>query len=168
LSAREPALPPYRADIRPEWIDFNGHVRDAYYTLAASFAIDAVMDHVGLDAAYRQRTHCTLYTLELHIHYLREVKGSDELSVTSSVLDFDRKRIHLACRLDCPRLAGEAAATADFMLLHVHQGETVRAVPFPDDIMATLKTLQGSAPPRERFAPSSRAIALPARTPTGG
>jgi acyl-CoA thioester hydrolase len=150
----------YRAEIQPEWIDFNGHVRDAYYTLVASFAIDAVMDYLGLDAIYRQRTHCTLYTLELHIHYLREVKGSDDLSVTSSVLDCDPKRIHLACRLDCSRLGSEPAATADFMLLHVHQGEQVRAAPFPDEVMATLKYLQDSAPPRERFAPSSRIIAL--------
>jgi acyl-CoA thioester hydrolase len=160
LSDPKPALPLYRAAIQPEWIDFNGHVRDAYYTLVASFAIDAVMDHLGLDAAYRQRTHCTLYTLELHIHYLREVKGSDDLSVTSSVLDFDRKRIHLACRLDCSRLGGEPAATADFMLLHVHQGEQVRAAPFPDDVMSALEQLQGTAPARERFAPSSRTIAL--------
>jgi hypothetical protein len=46
------------------------------------------------------------------------------------------------------------------MLLHVHQGEQVRAAPFPDDIMATLQSLQGCAPPRERFAPLSRTIAL--------
>ena len=39
-----------------------------------SQATDALMDHLGLDAAYRTRTHCTLYTLEMHIHYLQEVK----------------------------------------------------------------------------------------------
>jgi len=34
------------------------------------------MDHLGLDEAYRKSTRCTLYTLEMHIHFLHEVKGS--------------------------------------------------------------------------------------------
>jgi acyl-CoA thioester hydrolase len=155
-----PALPLYRAEIQPEWIDFNGHVRDAYYTLVASYAIDAVMDSLGMDSAYRERTHCTLYTLELHIHYLREVKLTDDLSVSSAVLDCDAKRIHLACRLDCTRLGPEAAATADFMLLHVHQGDKVRATAFPEDLAARLASLKAAAPPVERFAPTSRAILI--------
>jgi acyl-CoA thioester hydrolase len=154
------ALPTYRATIQPEWIDFNGHVRDAYYTLVASYAIDDFMDHVGLDADYRGRTQCTLYTLELHIHYLREVKQSDDLSVVSQVLDADRKRIHLACRLECTRLQSEPAATADFMLMHVHQGEQVRAANFPEQVLARLEQLKAAIPVEERFGPLSRPIAI--------
>ena len=45
-----------------------------------SNAVDEVMDRLGLDAAYRERTRCTLYTLELHMHFLHEVKSSDELT----------------------------------------------------------------------------------------
>ena len=154
------ALPTYKATIQPEWIDFNGHVRDAYYTLVASYAIDDFMDHVGLDAGYRTRTQCTLYTLELHIHYLREVKQSDDLSVTSGVLDADKKRIHLACRMECTRLGSEAAATADFMLMHVHQGEQVRAANFPEDLLARLLELKAMSAAGERFGPLSRPIAI--------
>src|SRR5882724_5533268 len=77
-------LPVYRATIEPDWIDYNGHLRDAYYGLVASYAVDGVMDILGLDAAYRARTHCTLYTLEVHLHYLHEVKSSDDLRVISS------------------------------------------------------------------------------------
>jgi acyl-CoA thioester hydrolase len=115
------ALPLYRARIEPEWIDYNGHLRDAYYGLILSFAIDDFMDHVGLDAAYRERTQCTLYTLELHLHYLHEVKSTDQLDVTTSILDADRKRIHAGCRFSCPRLS-EAVATGEVMLLHVTGG----------------------------------------------
>ncbi|HEY2683284.1 MAG TPA: thioesterase family protein [Steroidobacteraceae bacterium] len=153
-------LPKYRAVIRPEWIDFNGHVRDAYYTLVASYAIDDFMDHVGLDAEYRARTQCTLYTLELHIHYLREVKQSDDLCVVSQVLDADRKRIHLACRLECARLQSEPAATADFMLMHVHQGEQVRAANFPEQVLAKLNEFKAAAAAQEPFGPLSRPIAI--------
>src|ERR1700691_5561158 len=115
-------LPVYRATIEPAWIDYNGHVRDAYYGLVASYAVDDVMDQLGLDAAYRERTHCTLYTVELHLHYLHEVKSSDDVRVFSSVWNCDRKRIHLGCRFICSRVS-EPVAVADMMLLHVRQGD---------------------------------------------
>jgi betainyl-CoA thioesterase len=155
-------LPVYRATIEPAWIDFNGHVRDAYYALVASYAVDDVMDHLGLDAAYRARTHCTLYTVELHFHYLHEVKGSDDLEVVSSILDFDRKRIHIGCRFACSRL-GEPVAVADMMLLHVHQGDKPSVAPFPDEVTATLEALKLSPVAREAFGPSSRKIEIKRR-----
>ena len=45
------ALPPYRTALASDWIDYNGHLRDAYYGVVASLAIDALMDHLGLDRA---------------------------------------------------------------------------------------------------------------------
>jgi acyl-CoA thioester hydrolase len=155
-------LPAYRATIEPAWIDYNGHVRDAYYGLVASYAVDDVMDHLGLDAAYRARTNCTLYTLEQHIHFLHEVKSTDDLRVESAVWDFDRKRIHLGCRFLCTRVA-EPVATADMMLLHVHQGEKPGAAAFSDEVWAKLARLKLTSEGREAFGPGSRKIELKRR-----
>jgi acyl-CoA thioester hydrolase len=155
-------LPIYRTKIQPEWIDYNGHLRDAYYGLVASLAMDDLMDILGLDAAYRERTHCTLYTLELHLHYLHEVKSSDDLGVASSVLDFDRKRIHVGCRFVCSRVP-EPVATAEMMLLHVHQGDKPRAAAFPDEVVTLLEGLKLSPTAHEAFVPSSRKIELKRR-----
>jgi acyl-CoA thioester hydrolase len=162
MSTPVTGLPVYSATIEPHWIDFNKHLRDAYYGLVASYAMDDVMDHLGLDAAYRERTHCTLYTLEMHLHYLHEVKSSDDLRVVSSILDFDRKRIHLGCRCICSRVS-EPVATADVMLLHVHQGDKPAAAPFPDTVLANLEALRVSTAEREAFVPSSRKIELKRR-----
>jgi acyl-CoA thioester hydrolase len=156
------ALPLYRARIEPEWIDYNGHLRDAYYGLILSFAIDDFMDHVGLDAAYRERTQCTLYTLELHLHYLHEVKSTDQLDVTTSILDADRKRIHAGCRFSCPRLS-EAVATGEVMLLHVQQGETAASAPFPDLIESRLGELKLSPDAIAAWSPGSRKMELKRR-----
>jgi acyl-CoA thioester hydrolase len=155
-------LPVYRAKIERDWIDYNGHLRDAYYGLAASYAVDDVMDYLGLDAAYRASTHCTLYSLEMHIHFLHEVKESDDLKIITAILDFDRKRIHLGCTFVCSRL-GEPAATADMMLLHVHQGEKPATAPFPEQVMAKLKPLKLSPAARDAFGPLSRKIELQRR-----
>ncbi len=54
----------YSTSVAPEWIDYNRHLRDGYYSVVMSLACDALMDHVGLDAAYRARTGCTLFSLE--------------------------------------------------------------------------------------------------------
>ena len=163
MSGAEAAqLPIYSARIQPDWIDYNGHLRDAYYLLVASYAIDELMDHLGLDAAYRQRTHCTLYSLEMHIHYLNEVKDSDDLRVVTSILDFDRKRIHAGCTFLCSRLPNPAA-TADVMLMHVHQGIKPAGASFPDAVTTKLNALKLSPAAREAFGPLSRKIELKPR-----
>ncbi|MGO9512953.1 MAG: thioesterase family protein [Steroidobacteraceae bacterium] len=152
-------LPPHRAKILPEWIDYNGHMRDAYYVVVLSNAVDEVMDRLGLDAAYRERTRCTLYTLELHMHFLHEVKSSDELSVATSVLDFDRKRIHAGCRFTCPRISG-TVATGDVMLLHVHQGEKPASAAFPLEVERRLEALKVPPAALAAWGPASRKIEL--------
>jgi acyl-CoA thioester hydrolase len=130
-------LPVYRTSVAPEWIDYNGHLRDAYYSVIVSSACDAFMDRVGLDEAYRKRTGCTLYTLEMHIHFLREVKQTDIIDVSVRVLGTDHKRIHAAFDMTCERFP-ELAATAEFMLLHVHQGHEPKAEAFPPEVMEAL------------------------------
>lgn len=155
-------LPPYRARIEPDWIDYNGHLRDAYYCVIMSYAIDDVMERLGLDAGYRQRTHCTLYTVELHMHFHHEIKRSDDLTVATSILDADRKRIHAACDFLCPRIEG-SAASAEVMLLHVHQGEKPGVVSFPPEIAERLESLRLDAESLARRGLGSRKIELKRR-----
>jgi acyl-CoA thioester hydrolase len=150
----------YTSPVLPEWIDYNGHLRDSYYVVALSLASDSFLDRIGVDEAYRKRTACTIYTLELHIHYLHEVKFGQTLEVRARVLGHDAKRVHLA--LDC-YVAGRAepVALSDMMLLHVQQGEKPGSAPFPPAVLAAIAQIEAetaSLPPR---ALGSRAIALP-------
>jgi acyl-CoA thioester hydrolase len=156
------ALPPYRARIESGWIDYNGHLRDAYYGLIVSHAVDAVMDTLGLDAAYRDRTRCTLYTLEMHLNYLHEVKSTDEVLVESSVLDADQKRLHLGCRLTCARLP-DTLATADLMLLHVEQAGVPRSAAFPPEVARQLESLKLPPDAAAAWGPRSRQIEIKRR-----
>ena len=156
------SLTRYRARIQPEWIDYNGHLRDAYYGLVLSYAIDDVMDQLGLDAHYRERTRCTLYTLELHMRYLEEVKESDPLEVETSILDADAKRIHAGCRFT--RGSSETVARGEVMLLHVHQGDPPASARLPPDIERTLATLQLSVEASAAWGPKSDKIQLRHRT----
>jgi acyl-CoA thioester hydrolase len=135
----------FQTAIAPEWIDYNGHLRDAYYSLIFSLATDALMDRVGLDDAYRTRTRCTLYTLEMHIHFLHEVMKTDVADVSVRILGTDRKRIHAALDMRCARYP-DPVATAELMLLHVHQGDEPKAQAFPPEVVEELaKVAKASA-----------------------
>ena len=155
----------YETPIRSEWIDYNGHLRDAYYGLIISHAADALMDRLGMDAAYRQRTGCTLYTVEMHLHFLREVKSADTAAVAVRVLGADRKRLHAAFDLARAGHSG-LAATAEVMLLHVRQqGDAVVTAAFPPEVHAAIVALQAQSA-GTTAAPGSRRMELPG-TPRG-
>jgi acyl-CoA thioester hydrolase len=149
----------YRTALEPGWIDYNGHLRDAYYGLIVSYACDALMDRLGMDVTYRERTHNTLYTVEMHIHYLQEVKKTDIVLVNVRILGADQKRIHAA--FDVIRESdGVVAATAEQMLLHVHQGETVSTAPFPPEIANAVSALATSTAGAPEPGPGSRRMEL--------
>jgi acyl-CoA thioester hydrolase len=150
-----PATPIYRTAIDAAWIDYNGHLRDAYYALILSYATDALMDRLGLDGAYRAATGNTLYTLEMHIHYLREVHHSDQVLVGVHLLASDHKRIHAGFDISCEGNAA-VAATAEIMLLHVHQGDTVASAPFAPEIAAAIAALAPMAADAPWPGPGSR------------
>lgn len=152
----------YRCAIEPSWIDYNGHLRDAYYTLVFSQAIDALMDEVGVDQPYRAATACTLFTLELHMHYLNEIKASDTISVRSRLLGVDAKRIHLGLALSCPRLA-EPAALGECMLLHVCQDPAPKSAAFPAAIRQRLDDWHALDAQLPLPALGSRKMQLPVR-----
>ena len=156
------ALKIYSTAVLPEWIDYNGHLRDGYYGLVMSLACDALMDHLGLDERYRRETGCTLFTLEQHLHYLHEVKQSDQLEVRVRVLAADRKRMHAAFDFYCARYA-DPVATGELMLLHVHQGETTGSMPFPAGVMSAIETLMAVTAELAPPGPGSRRLELRAR-----
>ncbi|HEY3786840.1 MAG TPA: thioesterase family protein [Steroidobacteraceae bacterium] len=154
--------PLYQTAIAPEWIDYNGHLRDAYYSLIVSLATDTLMDRLGMHDAYRRATHNTLYTLEMHMHFLHEVKQSDVVNVTVRILATDAKRIHAALDLRCEGRS-EPAATAEIMLLHVHQGEKAAAQPFAPQIAASLARLAAETAASLPSIPGSRRMELRSR-----
>lgn len=149
----------YRTAVAEEWIDYNGHLRDAYYGLIVSLACDALMDRLGMDAAYRARTGNTLYTVEMHVHFLQEVKKSDMVLVNVRMLGADQKKIHAA--FDVFREGDEVvAASAELMLLHVHQGENVMTVAFPSGVAEAVARLVASTAGAPQVGPGSRRIEL--------
>ena len=153
-------IPIFETAILPEWIDFNGHLRDGYYGLIVSFAIDALMDRVGIDSTYRAESGCTLYTVEMHLHYLHEVHRTDTVAVSVRIEGADHKRIHATFEMRRVAEAG-LAASAEVMLLHVQQrGDAVATAPFPPQVSSALAHLQAASAQLAPEGPGSRRMGL--------
>ena len=134
-------IPPveYRDVVRREWVDYNGHLRDAFYMLLFSYASDALLDAIGLDDVQRTARHRSVYTLEAHISYLHEVKEDASVRVAVGVLAHDRKRLHVGFEMFAEGRSDPVAA-GEQMLLHV---DTLgpRAAPFDEDVLERVRTL---------------------------
>ena len=126
------ALTTYQTPIVKDWVDYNGHLRDAYYLLIFSHATDALMDIIGLDEAGRARTAHTLYTLECHLNYLDEVKEGEQVEVRTQLIAHDAKRLHISHSL---HRVGEAASLAESeqMLMNIDT-QTGRGAVFDADV----------------------------------
>lgn len=156
-----PTLATYQTRIIPDWVDYNGHLRDAFYLLIFSYATDALMDRLGLDSNSREASGHSLFTLELHLNYLHEVKLDAEVEVRTQIIGHDSKRLHLYHSL---HLVGDDKALAgnEQMLLHVDLAGP-HATPFSETSLARLAAIvteQADLPTPQYIG---RVIALPTK-----
>lgn len=104
--------------IKPEWIDYNGHMNVAYYLTVFDQAVDAFNDMVGLGADYRAETGNSLFALECRLTYQREVLVDEPIRITLQLLDLDEKRIHFFERMFHAE-KNLLMATAEQLVTHV-------------------------------------------------
>ena len=156
-----PALTTYTTRIQPTWVDYNGHLRDAFYLLIFSYATDALMDTLGLDNDNREASGHSLFTLELHLNYLHEVKLGAEVEVHTQLIAHDAKRLHLYHSL---HLVGDEKELAgnEQMLLHVDLAGP-HSAPFAEVTLEKLATIRAEHADLPRPALLGRVIGLPAK-----
>lgn len=86
----------YRGEVRPEWIDLNGHMNLAYYTVLFDFATDLLFEEIGIGRAYKDATGHGTFVVESHNLYERELLVGERVRVVTQILGADDKRLHLA------------------------------------------------------------------------
>ncbi|MEU8704917.1 thioesterase family protein [Streptomyces sp. NPDC048565] len=147
------ALPLFRQTVRPEWIDYNGHLSEAFYVLVFGYATDALMIETGMGPEYRADTGCSLYTVESHVRYLRDVPVGAPLAIRTRLLGTGARKTRFAHEMYVldraeadPEPGAEPVATSELLGVHVDQGSG-RAVPFPEAVRERLSALTEPAPP---------------------
>jgi acyl-CoA thioesterase FadM len=141
--------------VPPEWIDYNGHMMDAYYFLAFTEATEAFLDHVGVGAAYRARTGDGIYTAESHLCFVSGVMAGAVLTYRTQLLGHDEKRMHVFHQMTSAR---SLTATCELMLLHVKDGQVRPMPPEAAAAVAALAARHAALPHPDR---AGRRITMP-------
>lgn len=151
----------YRTKVKPEWVDYNNHLNDGYYLVIMSLGTDAFQDLIGMSDAERRATTTTIYTLEAHVNYLREIKEGEEVEVRTQLIGFDQKRFQLFHTLHTARLGAEVAATSEFLLVNIDSSGEPKSAPFRPEVAAKLSEIMEAHKSLPLPANSGRTIALP-------
>lgn len=118
----------YRGEVLPEWIDLNGHMNLAYYTVLFDYASDLLFDTIGIGRDYKDATGHGTFVVETHNLYENELLVGERVRVASQILGADDKRLHVAHEMF--RLADDRrSATQELMFLSIDL-EQRRVVPF--------------------------------------
>lgn len=128
--------------VRPEWIDYNGHMNVGYYHVAFDVAADVFFEFLGLSPEFRERNGSTTFALEAHLNFLREVKEGDPLRFEARLLDFDAKRIHFYMEM-FHAAEGFLAASYESLSAHVSVAER-RTAPMPESLLARLAQVKAA------------------------
>jgi carnitine 3-dehydrogenase len=142
--------------VRPEWVDYNGHMTDSRYLQVFGDATDALLRSVGVDDAYRQSGRA-FYTVETHLLHKAEALALDPLYVTTRILAVDDKRIHLAHSL-YRRRDERLIASGEQLYLHVNR-TAGKAAPMDAAMHARLDAMRAAhagVPEPAGFSPHLR------------
>lgn len=151
----------YRDRVRPEWIDYNGHMNVAYYVLAFDYVTDAFFEYLGLGQEYLNTANCSTFAAEMNVSYVREVHEGDPLAFRSWLLGYDAKRLHYYHEMYHAE-EGWLAAGCELMSLHIDMSIR-RTAPFPARTAAWLDEVakaHAAVPRPERVG---RVIRMPVR-----
>jgi acyl-CoA thioester hydrolase len=155
----------HREAVKPEWIDYNGHMNVAYYMLGFDRAADALFDFLGFDAAFRARTGFSSFALECHVVYKREVGLGDALRFEIQMLDFDGRFFHYMNRMYNDR-ENYLAATCEWISGAIDL-ETRRMMAMPSEIAAPFQALHDAHRDLPRPPEAGRVIGIRRKAAAG-
>ena len=118
----------HEESVKPEWIDYNGHMNVAYYVLAFDHATDRLLEYLGVGEPYLREHSASVFVVESHVTYENELVVDDPLRFETYLLGHDDKRLHFF-HMMYHASEGFVAATNELLAVHMDM-RTRRAVPF--------------------------------------
>jgi len=149
------ALSLHQGVVQSAWVDYNGHMSDAYYLLAFGNGLDAFFRFIGDDDDYRAAGN-TFFTAETHLNYYREMKAGEPFVIETQLVGCDEKRMHLFHRMLHGRTK-ELIATNEIMQLHVDQ-KAGRVTPMRGDLLEALSAVWAAHKKLKKPAELGRAM----------
>lgn len=126
--------------VESDWIDYNGHMNVAFYTLAFDRAFDDFIENwLGIGESFVKRSRFGPMALQTQICYLGEMLEAEPFHVEALLLDHDDKRMHFIGTMISDR-DGRIAATYETVGINVDL-DTRRPAPYPDWALARMDAM---------------------------
>ena len=129
----------YRGAVYPWHCDHVGHMNVMWYVGKFDEATWNLFHDVGLTRAYLQTHQRGMAAVDQHIEYKRELKAGDVVTVRTTLLAFEGRKIRFRHEM-LNNGTGEVAAVTTLLAVHL-DAVARKACPFPDEMIARVRPL---------------------------
>lgn len=126
----------YEDKVHPSWIDHNQHLHDAQYFSIFSDAVVGFFASLGFSIDYRQNHDTTIFNLEAHITFMKEMVLDEVFKVEVYVYDFDHKRVHFFLKMF--NQDGVQTAAYEVIMMCINNEER-RSAEFPEFVYGNIE-----------------------------
>ena len=154
-------LDQHRTSVKPEWIDWNGHMNVGYYVVAFDQATDTMCKQFGCAFEYTRDKIGMTFVLEAHVTYDREVREGAPLRFATQLLARDTKKVHLFHEMFHAE-EGYLASTNETIVMNINY-ETRRSGPWPVPVAERLDAIWETHKALPKPAKAGRVMGLARR-----
>ena len=104
--------------IKSEWTDYNKHLNMAYYVLVFDQAWEILLEKFNMGESSAKSSGMSTMVVETNTTYDREVKEGEEVEVTLTYFDHDKKRLHYKLEM-IEKKSKKLSSTIEMLSLHV-------------------------------------------------
>ena len=104
--------------IKKEWTDYNNHMNMAYYVLVFDQVWEIMLEKFKMGENSAKTTNMSTMVVETSTTYNNEVKEGDEVEITLTFFDHDKKRLHYKMEM-IEKSSGKLSATIEMLSLYI-------------------------------------------------
>ena len=105
-----------------DWIDYNGHMNLSYYILVFDMGAEVILSKFQMGEHAAKTTKRSTMVVETHTNYIKEVKENDEVIISLSHTDHDKKRLHYKLEM-YEKSENILSATTEVLALYINLDE---------------------------------------------
>jgi acyl-CoA thioester hydrolase len=145
--------------VRPEWIDYNGHMSTPWYGAAFDAALDGFFESHGIGSRLIAERGCSFFAVEAHLTFRRELRSDQRFIIEALPVGRGARNFHLYVEM---LAEPDRAVTTTQELLFVYVSLTTRrSLDLPTDLAQALDDLVARHRPHQPPVQLGRGIGAP-------
>ena len=112
------SIPLTTKKIIKEWTDYNNHMNLSYYILVFDMGAEIILSKFKMGEYSAKTTKKSTMVVETHTTYNQEVKEGDEVDVSLTYFNHDKKRLHYKLEM-YNKAKSVLSATTEVLALYI-------------------------------------------------